>query len=712
MKSNQKLQQEILSLLKRTKRLTVRQIASILSFPKNKSVMLKDSLRALQRNALIKKEGKFYLLKDRLQVQEGYVDLDERGRLVIRSKDTDEIITRDFDKEQTKVGDIVRLSADSGRKSIRVKEVINREMKFVVGRFYNDKYLSFVSPDSKIIKKDIYIAHENIAQAKAGDKVVCEILNPEDITTGADNLEGKIVEVLGKSGEMSAEIKSVLVKYGFNTLFPRTVLNEANNIYKKASIQNNRLDLRNLVCFTIDPEDAKDFDDAISVIEDSYNHYVIGVHIADVSHYVKEGSSIDREALRRGTSVYLLDTVNPMLPEVLSNGICSLKENEDRLCISVIIKVNEKFEIKEYEITKSIINSKKRFTYEEVEEIIKKKKGKFAKDILLLNKIAREMTKRRIEEGSLDFYSPEVKFFFDKDGKIADIKIKERLQSMRLVEELMLLANKCVTEFVVKLSEKYRKQLPFIYRVHDDPDQEKLERVSEFIRQFGFKADLKNKDAVQLLLKNVENHPAGVIINDLLIRAMAKAKYTPVNIGHYGLGFKNYTHFTSPIRRYPDLVVHRLIELYLKFSQTPKDKKVLEKISSYRKVLKDICKHSSFMEQQAVSAERETTKLKQIEFMSSKVGNSFEGIISGMVEYGMFVELIDYLVEGMIRFRDVTDDYYIYDSANYCAVGTKTGRIFRAGDKVRVILVSADIETRKLDFVLADEKKRKSKLRK
>lgn len=711
MKLNQQLQKEILSLLKSTGKLTIQQISNILALSKRGRSILKDNLKVLQKNSLIKKEGKFYFVKDKFIVQEGYVDLDERGRLVIRTRDTNEIITRDFDKEKVQVGDIVRFSLSPGGKSIRVKEVINREMKFVVGRFYNDKYLSFVSPDSKIIRRDIYIPLRNIGQARAGDKVVCEILNPEVITTGVDNLEGKIVEVLGKSGEISAEIRSVLVKYGFNTLFPPDVLNEANNIYRKASLQDNRLDLRDLVCFTIDPEDAKDFDDAVSVIEESYNQYVIGIHISDVSHYVKENSAIDREALRRGTSVYLLDTVNPMLPEVLSNGICSLKENEDRLCVSVIIKMDKKFEVKEYEITKSIINSKKRFTYEEVEEIIKKKRGKFAKDILLLNKIARRMTKRRVEEGSLDFYSPEVKFFFDEEGKIRDIKVKERLQSMRLIEELMLLANKCVTEFVVNLSEKYRKHLPFIYRVHDDPDQEKLERVSEFIRQFGFKVDLKNKDALQSLLKTVENHPAGAIINDLLIRAMAKAKYTPVNIGHYGLGFKNYTHFTSPIRRYPDLVVHRLIELYLKFLRAPKDKKILEKISSYGKGLKDICKHSSFMEQQAISAERETTKLKQIEFMSSKVGNLFEGIISGMVEYGMFVELIDYLVEGMVRFRDVSDDYYIYDSANYCAIGTKTGRVFKAGDKVRVILVSADIETRKLDFVLADEKKLKSRLK-
>lgn len=682
----------------------------MLSLPKSKRSMLRDSLRVLQRSSLIERVGKFYLIKDKFFVQEGYVDLDEQGRLVVRSKDTGEIVTRDFDKEQTKVGDIVRFSASSKGGKIRIKEVISREMKFVVGRFYNDRYLSFVSPDSKIIKKDIYISRENAGKARAGDKVVCEILNPENIiSSDIDNLEGKIIEVLGKSGEISAELRSVLVKYGFNTLFPPAVLNEANNIYKKILIQNNRLDLRNLTCFTIDPEDAKDFDDAISVIEDSDNQYIIGVHIADVSHYVKEGSSIDREALRRGTSVYLLDSVNPMLPEVLSNGICSLKENEDRLCMSVIIKINKKFEVKEYEITKSIINSKKRFTYEEVEEIIKKKKGKFAKDILLLNKIACKMTKRRIEEGSLDFYSPEVKFFFDEDGKIIDIRLKERLQSMRLVEELMLLANKCVTEFVVNLSEKYRKHLPFIYRVHDDPDEEKLQRVSEFIRQFGFKIDLRDKDALQLLLKTVEDHPAGVIINDLLIRAMAKAKYTPVNIGHYGLGFKNYTHFTSPIRRYPDLVVHRLIDLYLKFVRNPKDKKILEKINSYGKVLKDICKHSSFMEQQAVSAERETTRLKQIEFMSARVGESFEGVISGMVEYGMFVELVDYLVEGMVRFRDVTDDYYLYDPVNYCAVGTKTGRIFKAGDRVRVILVSADIETRKLDFILGDGKKWKGK---
>lgn len=581
----------------------------------------------------------------------------------------------------------------------------------VTGRFEKNKYFGYVVPDSKIIKNDIFISKKNYFNAKEGDKVVCELINydPED---NNKEPEGRIIEVLGKAGNVGTEISAIARKYNLEKKFPEDVNNEAVNLAKEWNNSStlvpklsfgtqdidSRKDIRDKICFTIDPEDAKDYDDAVSIEKIESGGYILGVHIADVSFFVKENSPLDVEALKRGTSVYLLNNVIPMLPESLSNDICSLKPDQDRFTFSVDIELSKNYSVKGYKIYKSVINSKRRFTYEEVQDIIDYKKGDFKKELVLMDKIAKHFYKKRMKEGSIDFESREVKFDYDEDGKITGVKVKERLDSMRMIEEFMLLANKCVTEFVTELSEKYKQDLPFVYRVHEEPDVEKLNDLSAFVEQFGYKLHIDDKDSIKTLLESIKGKPEEYLINDLLIRSMAKAVYDEKNIGHYGLGFDDYTHFTSPIRRYPDLIVHRILKEYLQFTENKNIN--FKKINLYKKRLPEICKQSSANEQNAVYAEREIIKLKQIEYLSSRLGDEFNGIISGMVHYGMFVEIIEIAVEGLVRFRDLEDDYYEYFDKKHMAIGARRGKTYRIGQKVVVKILATDTETKKIDFLL------------
>jgi ribonuclease R len=591
-----------------------------------------------------------------------------------------------------------------------IKRKADTEIITVTGRFERNKYFGYVVPDSKIIKNDIYISKKNYLDAKEGDKVVCELINydPEE---NKKEPEGRIIEVLGKAGNVGTEISAITRKYNLQKEFPPDVDIEAkktaqywekdSTLVPKLSFgtyDSDRTDIRKKICFTIDPEDAKDYDDAVSIEKNKDGGYLLGVHIADVSYFVKENSLLDKEALKRGTSVYLLNKVVPMLPEALSNEICSLKPNQDRLTFSVDIELTKNYTLKNYKIYKSVINSKRRFSYEEVQDIIDNKKGDFNKELVLMDKIAKHLYKKRMKEGSIDFESREVKFDYDEEGKITGIKVKERLDSMRMIEEFMLLANKCVTEFVTGLSKKFKQELPFIYRVHEEPDIEKLNNLSEFVSQFGYKLHVNDKDSIKELLDSIKGKPEEYLINDLLIRSMAKAIYDEKNIGHYGLGFGDYTHFTSPIRRYPDLIVHRILKEYLAFAETKNLN--FKRINFYKKRLPEVCKQSSAQEQNAVYVEREIIKLKQIEYLSNHLGDEFLGIISGMTHYGMFVEIIDLAVEGLVRFKDIEDDYYEFFDKKHLAVGARRGKTYRIGQKVVIKILNTDTETKKIDFLL------------
>jgi ribonuclease R len=610
--------------------------------------------------------------------------------------------------QKVSVGDKVEFrksfKGKANKEYARILKVINKNAYYLTGFFDPKKSYARVYPDSRKIRVDVFVNRADYNGAQYGDKVVCEIKNVEDIEDGLVDLQAIVVEVLGKAGETMVEIKSVAKKYGLIDEFDQNVIDETAQIFKeyresseKGVFDEGRMDLRGLTLFTIDPDDAKDFDDAVS-IEKIKEGYKIGVHIADVSYFVKDGSPVDLEAFRRATSVYFPNKVIPMLPEILSNDLCSLKPGVDRLAFTVFIRLSKDGSVIDYELTKSIINSKRRFTYGEVQKIIDDKKGDYAEEITALYDLSGILTKKRIEEGSIDFDTREVEFEFDKKGFIKSIGIKERLDSMRLIEEYMLLANKCVTEFKGKLEKSLKHEIPFVYRVHDLPDAEKLQNLTEYIRQFGHRANLKDKNEIRKLLEGIKGNPEEYIINDLLIRSMAKAVYTNENIGHYGLGFQDYTHFTSPIRRYPDLIVHRLLNAYNNYH----NRRISElKIHPrYKNSLGETCKHCSVQEQNAVAAEREVRKILQVEFIKDKAGDEFTGIISGISSFGLFIQIDDYLIEGMVRYRDIEDDYYEYDEKRHCAVGVRKGKVYHAGQSLKVKLISADTETRKIDFVI------------
>ena len=630
----------------------------------------------------------------------GEIDFGVDGRVIVRPEDPEESgktyklkVSRSLN---LLVGDKVEFKTVNSNEGIfaEVLKVLNAGKKFVSGKFENHQSYGLVFPDSRDIKKEILIATEDFMNAKDGDKVYIEILNPQDLKEEFSDLRGKVIEVFGSVGERGAEEKSIMRKYNLVKEFPKDVEKEADNLKVTYDLKD-RIDLRDKVIFTIDPVDAKDFDDAVSIEKNDDGTYLLGVHIADVSHYVPENTPLDKEALRRATSVYLVKNVIPMLPEKLSNDICSLKPHEERLTFSIFINLSKRFAVKGFELKKSVIKSKRRFTYEEAQNIIETKSGDFAEELLLMYKISKSFTMQRLQDESLDFDSNEVKFTFNKKGEVEDIIVKERLDSMRLIEEFMLLANKCATLFVRDLSKRLKIQLPFIYRVHDIPNKDKMKDLAEFVKQFDYNINLDDKNSLRKLLKEVEGKVEEFLINDLLIRTMAKAIYTPKNIGHYGLGFKDYTHFTSPIRRYPDLEVHRIL-----FDYIYNEKNIVRTSEYYKKILVEICKQSSIMEQNAEQAERESIKLMQGEYISKHIGDEFDGIISGIVQFGMFIEILEILVEGMIRFKDIEDDYYEYDEKKHIARGRRRGRTFRAGQRVRIRVVRVNRENRKIDFVL------------
>ena len=619
------------------------------------------------------------------------------GFVVPQNKDLSDIFVAARNLSTAFSRDIVEVSLFAHQKGKNIEgqiiNIVKRKREEIVGTIHKTKSFFFVKPDEPEIHRDIYLDKSKLNGAKEGDKVV---VSDFEWDSSMLNPEGRVIEVIGKSGSPDAELVSIAREFNIPYQFPPQVIEEAENISLISDDEElkNRLDFRNKNVITIDPYDAKDFDDALSIETLENGNFSVGIHIADVSHYVEEKSSLNKEALKRGNSVYLVGRVIPMLPEKLSNNICSLVPDEERLTYSVVVELTKRGKVEKYVIKKSVIKSKHRFTYDEVQEIIENKKGDFSKDVLALNDLAVTLRKKRLREGSIEFSTPEIKFELDEDGKPIAIKKKEIKESNMLVEEFMLLANKLVAQHIALPKKGPIK--PFVYRIHDLPDSEKIYEFSKFVKSLGYSFDPNSKsrsNQFHLLMQQVKGSEEETLINELAIRSMAKAVYSPQNIGHYGLGFKHYTHFTSPIRRYADLIVHRLLLNYIENNnQTHYTNSQLE----------DISNHISETERNAVEAERLSVKRKQIEYLKEHVGEEFHAIISGITYFGMFVKISEILAEGLIRLRDLEGDFYVYDEKKYALIGRKSKKQFRLGDKVQVKLIRVDLEKSELDFIIPE----------
>jgi ribonuclease R len=613
------------------------------------------------------------------------------GYVIAEGRDNDVLVRpNDFNKAMHGDTVMVKVKESSGKRAEGVIEkVVERKQSEFIGDIEVNENFAFFKADSQKPMPDFYINLRNLNGAKNKDRVVVKLLDWEK---GEKKPEGKVVAVLEAKNPNDMAMKEILIQNGFSLDFPEKVLEEAHSLKETIDEQElaKRKDCRNILTFTIDPADAKDFDDALSIRPIGKDEYEIGIHIADVSHFVTPGTALDEEGYNRATSVYLPDRVNPMLPERISNELCSLRPNEDKYTFSVIFKINNKGKVKDYWLGKTFIHSDHRFNYDEVQEIIETKTGKYVEEILYLNSLAKNFRKERFKNGAINFSSTEVKFKLDEHGKPLGIIVKESKEAHQLIEEFMLLANRTVAAHVAKLKVN-KKPVPFPYRIHDTPDEEKLKPFAAFAKKFGYKFDMNNEAEVAAsfnqLLQDVHGKPEQHVLEQLGIRTMAKAIYTSENIGHYGLGFEYYCHFTSPIRRYPDVMVHRILHDVLE-NKPVEDKKIEEK-----------CKHCSARERSAMDAERAGNKYKQVEFMMDKVGEDMEGVISGVAAFGFWVETVKEKCEGLVSVRDLSDyDDFRHDDTDYALVGLRTGKKFRMGDKIQIKLVAANLEKRQLDF--------------
>ncbi|MDB5026229.1 MAG: rnr [Mucilaginibacter sp.] len=660
-----------------------------------------EILKEEAKNSVLRElsPGKFQLLELKTFV-EGIVDLTTDGSAFIVTDDEAEtdIFVAPRKLRNALNGDRVKVyvyaKSKGSRKEGEVIEILHRNKMEFTGIVKLSERFAFFIPDDRKMMHDIFIPINELNGARNGIKAIAEITDwPPD----AKNPVGRIIHVLGVQGENDTEMNAILAEYGFPLSFPKEVEYESEEIPDIITPDEiaRRRDFREVLTFTIDPFDAKDFDDAISFKYLPNGNYEVGVHIADVSHYINPDSGLDKEGLERGTSVYLVDRVIPMLPERLSNGVCSLRPNEDKLCFSAVFELDDEAHIKHEWFGKTVIHSNRRFTYEQVQEVIEKRSNEYEKEILKLNELAYILRDRKFKNGAINFETTEVKFKLDEQGKPTGVYVKERKDAHKLIEDFMLLANRKVAEFVSKKG-KGKHKYTFVYRTHDSPKPDSLASFAQFAARFGYrintKSDKETAKSLNFLMEDVEGKKEQNVLTQLAIRSMAKAIYTTKTTSHYGLAFDHYTHFTSPIRRYPDVMVHRLLFHYLNGGQSAN-------AEHYEK----LCQHCSQMEKKAADAERSSVKYKQAEFLKDQIGTIYSGIISGVTEWGMYVEIIENKCEGMIRLRDIADDFYTLDEKNYAIIGQRKKKIYRLGDQVKIKVKNVDLTKKQIDFSLVQE---------
>lgn len=578
-----------------------------------------------------------------------------------------------------------------------VLKIIEPKEQVFIGTLQVKKFFAHLATDSKFLATDIFIPIDKLKGGKTGDKAVVRIVEwPQD----ANSPVGEVVDVLGVAGENNAEIHAILAEFGLPYKYPEKVVKAAEQIDEGITDEEiaRRRDMRNVATFTIDPKDSKDFDDAISIQKLENGNWEVGVHIADVTHYVTPGSIIDKEAYERATSVYLVDRTIPMLPDRLCNYVCSLRPNEEKLAFSVIFEITDNAKLVSYDICHTVIRSDRRFAYEDAQQVIETGKGDFANEILKLNELAQSIRKQRFAEGSVAFNREEIEFDIDETGKPIGVHLHVSKEANKLIEEFMLLANKKVAEHIGKVG-KGKKAKAFVYRIHDEPDKDKLSNFADIAARFGYKVKIKGSArevnrSINKLLDDIKGKPEEEMLSILAIRSMSKAVYSTTNVGHYGLAFDYYTHFTSPIRRYPDMMVHRLLDRYAEKGSRSVSQEKLE----------EDCQHSSAQEQLAANAERASIKYKAVEFMGYRLGGVFDGHVSGVTEWGLYVEVDETHCEGMIPVRDLDDDFYEFDEMNYCLIGRRTHHRYQLGDKITIQVARADLIKKQLDFALVDKK--------